>query len=142
MNLIFLLIISIPLIEIYLFIKIGSYIGAFNTVTLIIITAIIGIIYVRYEGFNTLKSAMSQLIKNKIPLYEIVSSAVLAFAAFLLILPGFATDIIGFLLIFPLTRKLFFKKVAKKYSNQNNNKKQDFINGEFEDIDTDENGKI
>ena len=142
MNLIFLLIISIPLIEIYLFIKIGSYIGAFNTVTLIIITAIIGIIYARYEGFNTLKSAMSQLIKNKIPLYEIVSGAVLAIAALLLILPGFATDIIGFLLIFPLTRRLFFKKVTKNYSNQNNNKKQDFINGEFEDIDTDENGKI
>ena len=142
MNLVFLLIISIPLIEIYLFIKIGSYIGAFNTVTLIIITAIIGIIYARYEGFNTLKSAMSQLIKNQIPIYEIMSGAVLAFAALLLILPGFATDIIGFLLIFPLTRKLFFKKVTKKYSNQNNNKKQDFINGEFEDIDSDENGKL
>ena len=142
MNLVFLLIISIPLIEIYLFIKIGSYIGAFNTVTLIIITAIIGVIYARYEGFNTLKSAMSQLIKNQIPIYEIMSGAVLAFAALLLILPGFATDIIGFLLIFPFTRKLFFKKVKKKYSNQNNNKKQDFINGEFEDIDSDENGKL
>ena len=141
MNLVFLLIISIPLIEIYLFIKIGSYIGAFNTVTLIIITAIIGVIYARYEGFNTLKSAMSQLIKNQIPVYEIMSGAVLAFAALLLILPGFATDIIGFLLIFPFTRKLFFKKVKKKYSNQNN-KKQDFINGEFEDIDSDENGKV
>ena len=142
MNLVFLLIISVPLIEIYLFIKIGSYIGAFNTVTLILITAIIGIIYARYEGFNTLKSAMSQLMKNQIPIYEIMSGAVLAFAALLLILPGFATDIIGFLLIFPLTRKLFFKKVTKKYSNQNNNKKQDFINGEFEDIDSDENGKL
>ena len=141
MNLVFLLIISVPLIEIYLFIKIGSYIGAFNTVTLIIITAIIGIIYARYEGFNTIKSAMSQLIKNKVPIYEIMSGAVLAFAALLLILPGFATDIIGFLLIFPLTRKFFFKKVTKKYSDQNN-KKQDFINGEFEDIDNDENGKI
>ena len=141
MNLVFLLIISVPLIEIYLFIKIGSYIGAFNTVTLIIITAIIGVIYARYEGFNTLKSAMSQLIKNQIPVYEIMSGAVLAFAALLLILPGFATDIIGFLLIFPFTRKLFFKKVKKKYSNQNN-KKQDFINGEFEDIDSDENGKV
>ena len=141
MNLVFLLIISVPLIEIYLFIKIGSYIGAFNTVTLIIITAIIGVIYARYEGFNTLKSAMSQLIKNQIPIYEIMSGAVLAFAALLLILPGFATDILGFLLIFPLTRRIFFKKVTKKYSNQNN-KKQDFINGEFEDIDNDENGKV
>ena len=141
MNLVFLLIISVPLIEIYLFIKIGSYIGAFNTVTLIIITAIIGVIYARYEGFNTLRSGMSHLLKNQIPFYEIISGAALAFAALLLILPGFATDIIGFLLIFPFTRKLFFKKVKKKYSNQNN-KKQDFINGEFEDIDSDENGKV
>ena len=141
MNLVFLLIISVPLIEIYLFIKIGSYIGAFNTVTLIIITAIIGVIYARYEGFNTLKSAMSQLIKNQIPIYEIMSGAVLAFAALLLILTGFSTYIICFLLIFPFNRKIFFKKFKKKYSNQNN-KKQDFINGEFEDIDSDENGKV
>ena len=136
MNWYFLLIISIPLIEIYLFIKVGSYIGAFNTVSLIIITAIIGVIYARYEGFNTLKSGMSHLIKNQIPIYEIMSGAVLAFAALLLILPGFATDVIGFLLIFPPTRKLFFKKVTNKYSEQNN-KKEDFINGEFEDIDDD-----
>ena len=141
MNSLLLAIIIIPAVEIYLFIKIGAIIGAFNTVTLIIITAIIGIIYARYEGFNTLKSAMSQLIKNQIPIYEIMSGAALAFAALLLILPGFATDIIGFLLIFPITRRLFFKKVTKKYSNKNN-KKQDFINGEFEDIDNDENGKI
>ena len=102
MNSVLFLIISIPIIEIYLFIKIGSYIGAFNTISLILVTAIIGIIYARYEGFNTLKSGMSQLIKNQIPIYEIISGAVLAFAAVLLILPGFATDIIGFLLIFPL----------------------------------------
>ena len=140
MNLVFLLIISIPLIEIYLFIKIGSYIGAFNTVTLIIITAIIGIIYARYEGFNTLKSGMSQLIKNQLPVYEIISGAALAFAALLLILPGFATDFIGFMLIFPPTRKLLFKKVSKKYSN--NNQKQDFIDGDFKDIDDDKDGKI
>ena len=135
------LIISIPIIEIYLFIKVGSYIGAFNTISLILITAIIGIIYARYEGFNTLKSGMSQIIKNQLPIYEIISGAALAFAALLLILPGFATDIIGFLLIFPPTRKLLFKKVTNKYSNQNN-KKQDFINGEFEDIDEDKDGKI
>ena len=141
MNWYFLLIISIPLIEIYLFIKVGSYIGAFNTVSLIIITAIIGVIYARYEGFNTLKSGMSHLIKNQMPIYEIISGAALAFAALLLILPGFATDVIGFLLIFPPTRKLFFKKVTNKYSEQNN-KKEDFINGEFEDIDDDKNGKI
>ena len=141
MNSVLLLLLSIPLIEIYLFIKIGSYIGAFNTISLILITAIIGVIYARYEGFNTLKSGMTQLIKNQLPIYEIVSGAVLAFAALLLILPGFATDILGLLLIFPPTRKLLFKKVTNKYSNENN-KKQDFINGEFEDIDEDKNEKF
>ena len=141
MNSLLLLFISIPLIEIYLFIKVGSFIGAFNTISLILITAIIGIVYARYEGFNTLKSGMSQLVKNQLPVYEIVSGAALAFAALLLILPGFATDFFGFLLIFPPTRKLLFKKVRNKYPNQNN-KKQDFINGEFEDIDEDKNDKI
>ena len=141
MNSLLLLFISIPLIEIYLFIKVGSFIGAFNTISLILITAIIGIVYVRYEGFNTLKSGMSQLVKNQLPVYEIVSGAALAFAALLLILPGFATDFFGFLLIFPPTRKLLFKKVRNKYPDQNN-KKQDFINGEFEDIDEDKNDKI
>jgi UPF0716 protein FxsA len=135
------LLISIPLIEIYLFIKVGSYIGAFNTISLILITAIIGIIYARYEGFNTLRSGMSQLIKNQLPVYEMISGATLAFAALLLILPGFATDFIGLLLIFPLTRRLLFKKVSKKYSTQNK-KKQDFINGEFEDIEDNDNDKI
>jgi len=141
MNSLLLLFISIPLIEIYLFIKVGSFIGAFNTISLILITAIIGIVYARYEGFNTLKSGMSQLVKNQLPVYEIVSGAALAFAALLLILPGFATDFLGFLLIFPPTRKLLFKKVRNKYPDQNN-KKQNFINGEFEDIDEDKNGKI
>ena len=141
MNSVLILLISIPLVEIYLFIKVGSYIGAFNTISLILITAIIGIIYARYEGFNTLKSGTSQLIKNQLPIYEIISGAALAFAALLLILPGFATDIIGFLLIFPFTRKLLFKKVTNNYSNQNN-KKQDFINGEFEDIEDDKDEKI
>ena len=141
MNLFFLLLISIPLIEIYLFIKIGSYIGAFNTITLILVTAVIGVLYARYEGFNTLKSGMSQLIKNQLPIYEIISGAALAFAALLLILPGFATDFLGLLLIFPPTRKLMFNKVSTKYSTKNN-KKQDFINGEFEDIDEEKNDKI
>jgi len=141
MNSLLLLFIFIPLIEIYLFIKVGSFIGAFNTISLILITAIIGIVYVRYEGFNTLKSGMSQLVKNQLPVYEIVSGAALAFAALLLILPGFATDFLGFLLIFPPTRKLLFKKVSNKYQHQNN-KKQDFINGEFEDIEEDKNDKI
>ena len=141
MNALLLLIISIPLIEIYLFIKIGSQIGAFNTVSLILITAFIGIIYARYEGFNTLKSGMSQIIKNESPIYEIISGAALAFAALLLILPGFATDVLGLLIIFPPTRKLLLKKVSTKYS-QDNKKKQDFINGEFEDIDEDNDRKF
>jgi len=141
MNALLLLIISIPLIEIFLFIKIGSQIGAFNTVSLILITAFIGVIYARYEGFNTLKSGMSQIIKNKIPIYEIISGAALTFAALLLILPGFATDVLGLLIIFPPSRKLLLKKVSIKYS-QNNQKKQDFINGEFEDIDENNDRKF
>ena len=141
MNTLLLLIISIPLIEIYLFIKIGSQIGAFNTISLILITAFIGIMYARYEGFNTFKSGMSQLVKNELPIYEIISGAALTFAALLLILPGFATDLIGLLIIFPPTRKLFLKKVSAKYS-KNNQKKQNFINGEFEDIDEDNERKF
>ena len=131
---ILLLLISIPLIEIYLFIKIGSYIGAFNTVSLILITAIVGIIYARYEGFNTLRSGMSQLIKNEMPVYEIISGAALTFAALLLILPGFATDLMGLILIFPPTRKLILKNFSKKYTSKNQ-KKKDYIDGEFEDKD-------
>ena len=134
MTTILLLLISIPLIEIYLFIKIGSYIGAFNTVSLILITATVGIIYARYEGFNTLRSGISQLIKNEIPVYEIISGAALAFAALLLILPGFATDLIGLILIFPPTRKLILKNFSKKYTSKNQ-KKKDYIDGEFEDKD-------
>lgn len=134
MTTILLLLISIPLIEIYLFIKIGSYIGAFNTVSLILITAIVGIIYARYEGFNTLRSGMSQLIKNELPVYEIISGATLAFAALLLILPGFATDLMGLILIFPPTRKLILKNFSKKYTSKNQ-KKKDYIDGEFEDKD-------
>ena len=134
MTIILLLLISIPLIEIYLFIKIGSYIGAFNTVSLILITAIVGIIYARYEGFHTLRSGMSQLFKNEIPVYEIISGAALAFAALLLILPGFATDLIGLILIFPPTRKLILKNFSKKYTSKNQ-KKKDYIDGEFEDKD-------
>ena len=141
MNSVLFLIIFIPIIEIYLLIKVGSSIGAFNTISLIFITAIIGIAYVRYEGFNTLRSGMSQLIKNQMPIYEIISGAALAFAAFLLIIPGFLTDTVGFLLIFPPTRKLLLGKFAKNSSNQKK-EKQDFINGEFEDIDDDKNGKI
>ncbi len=114
MNTLLLLIISIPIIEIYLFIKIGNYIGAFNTISLILITAIVGVWYARYEGFNTLRSGMSQLMKNEMPIYEIISGAALAFAALLLILPGFAKDFLGLLIIFPIKRKILFKKYAKK----------------------------
>jgi len=140
MNTLLLIIILVPIIEIYLFIKIGSQIGAFSTISLIFVTAFLGIIYARYEGFNTLKSGMSQIIKNEMPIYEIISGAALAFAAFLLILPGFATDILGLLIIFPLTRRLLLKKVSTKYSR--NKKKQDFIEGEFEDIDEDNERKF
>ncbi len=133
MNTFLLLIIAIPVIEIYLFIKIGSQIGAFNTLALIFLTAFLGIIYARYEGFNTLKSAMSQLVKNELPVYEIVSGAALAFAALLLILPGFTTDLLGLLIVFPPTRKLILKKVS--YKQRPDNKKQEYINGEYEDLD-------
>ena len=138
MNTLLLLIISIPIIEIYLFIKIGSQIGAFNTILLIFVTAFFGIVYARYEGFNTLKSGMSQIVRNELPFYEIISGAALAFAALLLIFPGFATDLLGLLIIFPPTRKLIFKRMSNKQ--KPNGKKQDFINGEFEDID-DENDR-
>jgi UPF0716 protein FxsA len=136
MNTFFLLIISIPIIEIYLFIKIGSQIGAFYTISLIFITAFLGVLYARYEGFNTLKSGMSQIVKNEIPIYEIISGAALAFAALLLILPGFATDFLGLLIIFPLTRKLILKNLSNKHSPKS--EKQDYINGEFEDIKEDD----
>ena len=141
MNSVLILIIGIPLIEIYLFIKIGSQIGAFNTVLLILTTAIAGIAYARYEGFNTLKSGMNQLIKNEIPFYEIISGATLAFAAILLFLPGFATDLLGILLIVPVTRRLILGKFIKK-SNYKKNINKNYIDGEFEDIGEDDDKKI
>ena len=116
MNSVLILILSIPLIEIYLFIKIGSSIGAFNTISLILLTAIIGVAYARYEGFNTLKSGMAQLVKNEVPVYEIVSGAALTFASILLIIPGFATDFLGLLLIIPITRKIIFNAFSKKFN--------------------------
>ena len=141
MNTALILIIGIPIIEIYLFIKIGSQIGAFNTILLIIITAMVGVLYVRYEGFNTLKSGISQLVKNELPVYEIISGATLAFAAFLLILPGFATDLLGILLVIPITRKL----ILNRYIKNNTLKKRDnknYIDGEYEDISDDNDKKI
>ena len=131
MNSIILLIIIIPIVEIYLFIKVGSQIGAFNTISLIIITAVIGLYYAKYEGLNTLRSAVSQLVKNEIPINEIISGAALAVAALLMILPGFLTDVIGLTIIFPWTRKIFLKKITIKKNNNNKN----FIEGEYEDID-------
>ena len=138
MNAFLLLIILIPAIEIYLFIEIGGKIGAFYTISLIFLTAFVGIYYAKYEGFNTLRSGMSQMMRNELPLYEIVSGAALAFGAFLLIIPGFATDFIGFLMIFPPTRKVFLNKYSKKYTKEEKFK-EDFIEGESEDIDNKKN---
>ena len=137
MNSVLIALIFVPIVEIYLFIKIGGQIGAFNTISLIFITAIIGVFYARYEGLNTLRSGFSQLIKNEAPIYEIISGAAIAFAALLLIVPGFATDLLGFLLIFPLTRKLFFGKMINKLKSETKIKKP-YIEGEFEDIEDDE----
>ena len=137
MNPILLSIILIPIIEIYLFIKIGSQIGAITTILLIFITAVVGVYYAKYEGLNTLKAGFLQLSRNEAPAYEIISGAAIAFAAILLIIPGFATDIFGFLLIFPISRKFFFNKFLKKI---NHKKKNNIIDGDFEDIE-DENDK-
>jgi len=141
MNPILLSIILIPVIEIYLFIKIGSQIGAFNTISLIFITAVVGIYYAKYESLNTFKSGFAQLLKNEIPAYELISGAAIAFAALLLIIPGFATDFIGFLLIIPFTRKILLDRFSRKISKKNI-KKNNFIEGKFEDIEDDNDRKI
>tara|TARA_B100000029_G_C17118420_1_gene794168 strand:- start:203 stop:625 length:423 start_codon:yes stop_codon:yes gene_type:complete len=136
MNSFLILLIFVPLVEIYLFIKIGAQIGALNTIAVILITAFFGIFYARHEGINTIRSGISQIIKNETPIYEIVSGAAIAFAALLLILPGFATDTIGVLLIFPPSRKLLFKFISNKFQNKNNiNKDNKYIDGESEDVD-------
>jgi len=141
MNPLVLSIILIPILEIYLFIKIGSQIGAFNTILLIFITAIIGVYYAKYEGLNTIRSGFSQIVKNQTPAYEIISGAAIAFAAILLILPGFATDFLGFLLIFPITRKLIFGNLKNKFERKDP-KKNNFIDGEYEDIEDNDDRKI
>ena len=141
MNSVLISIILLPVLEIYLFIKIGSQIGAFNTISLIFITAIIGIVYARYEGLNTLRSGFGQLIKNELPAYEIISGAAIAFAALLLIIPGFATDIFGFLILLPFTRKFFFRKFTKNFK-EKTFKEKNFIDGEFQDIEDDDDRKI
>ena len=143
MNSILITIILVPIIEIYLFIKIGSQIGALNTILLIFITAILGVFYARYEGLNTLRSGFSQLIKNEIPAYELISGAAIAFAALLLIIPGFATDVLGFLFIFPITRSFILKKFSKKFADKKSRQeKNQFIDGEFEDIEDDHDRKV
>ena len=141
MNPIILTIILVPVLEIYLLIKIGSQIVAITTILLIFTTAIIGIYYAKYEGLNTLRSGFSQLSRNETPAYEVISGAAIAFAAILLIIPGFLTDLLGFLLIFPLTRKMIFGNFTKKFKNKEN-KKNNFIDGEFEDIEDDNDKKI
>ena len=140
MNSILLSIILIPVIEIYLFIKIGSQIGAITTILLIFTTAIVGIYYAKYEGLNTLKAGFLQLSKNEAPTYEMISGAAIAFGALLLIIPGFATDIFGFLLIFPVSRKFIFSKFIKKFNHKK--EKNNFIDGDFEDIEDDNDKKL
>ncbi len=141
MNTVLLAIILVPVVEIYLFIKIGSQIGALNTILLIFATAIIGIYYARYEGLNTLRSGITQIVKNELPAYEIISGAAIAFAALLLIIPGFATDVLGFLMIFPFTRKFLLGNLSNKFKNKNNDKKN-IIDGEFEDIEDENDRKL
>ena len=141
MNQILFSIILIPVVEIYLLIKIGSQIGAITTIFLIFMTAIIGIYYAKYEGLNTIKSGFAQLSKNETPTYEVISGAAIAFAALLLIVPGFFTDIMGFLLIFPISRKFIFKMLSKKFK-QKEKRNNNFIEGDFEDIEDDNDKKI
>ncbi len=141
MNPVLLSIILIPILEIYLFIKIGTQIGAFNTILLIFITAIIGVYYAKYEGLNTVRSGFMQIVKNQVPAYEIISGAAIAFAAILLIIPGFATDFLGFLLILPITRKLLLGSLSNKFK-KNEIKKNNFIDGEYEDIEDNDDRKI
>ena len=141
MNSILLFLILIPATEIYLFIKIGSQIGAITTILLIFTTAVVGIYYAKHEGLNTLKSGFAQLKRNEPPTFEIISGAAIAFAALLLILPGFATDVVGFLIIFPISRRFIFNIFVKRI-NKNKTNKNNFIDGEFEDIESDDDRKI
>ena len=141
MNPVLLSIILIPVLEIYLFIKIGSQIGAFKTILLIFLTAIVGVYYAKYEGLNSIRSAFTQIVKNQTPVYELISGAAIAFAAILLIIPGFATDFFGFLIIFPVTRKLIFRNLSNKYQKKNS-QKENVIEGEYEDIKDNNDRKI
>jgi UPF0716 protein FxsA len=143
MNSVLLLIILIPIVEIYLFIKIGTQIGAITTILLIFATAIVGVYYAKYEGLNILKAGFMQLARNQAPTYEMISGATVAFAALLLIIPGFATDIVGFLILLPISRNFFLKKFLNRFEKTENEiKKNNFIDGEFEDIEDDNDKKI
>ena len=139
MNAGILFIIGIPLVEIYLLIKVGGIIGAFNTIFLIFFTAIMGVYFARLEGLNAVRSGFSQLVKNELPIYEIISGAALAFAALLLIIPGFLTDLVGFLLIVPVTRKFFIRSISSKYNRKKND--ADIIEGSVEENKQDNNNK-
>ncbi len=141
MNAVILFIICIPLIEIYLMIKVGGMIGALNTILLIFFTAITGVYFVRLAGLNEIRSGFNQLIKNKIPIYEIISGAALAFAALLLIIPGFLTDIIGLLLIIPVTRKYFISFIAYRYKNKRENDNDNIIEGDVDETKQNQNNK-
>ena len=141
MNSILLLIIFLPIVEIYLLIKIGSQIGAITTILLIFTTAVVGIYYAKYEGLNILKSGFAQLNRNEAPTYEVISGAAIAFAALLLIIPGFATDILGFLIIFPISRRFILNNFSKKFKTKKN-ERNNFIDGDFEDIEDDDDKKI
>ena len=131
MNAVILFIIGIPLVEIYLLIKVGGIIGAFNTIFLIFFTAIMGVYFARLEGLNAVRSGFSQLVKNELPIYEIISGAALAFAALLLIIPGFLTDLVGFLLIVPVTRKFFIRSISSKFNRKKND--EGIIEGSVEE---------
>ena len=141
MNSLLLTIILTPIIEIYILIKIGSQIGAISTILLILTTAIVGIYYAKYEGLNTLKSGFLQLSRNEAPTYQVLSGAAIAFAALLLIIPGFVTDVLGFILIFPPSRKLIFKKVIKKKNSNRDKDEKEYIDGEFEEIEEKDDDK-
>ena len=139
MNAVILFIIGIPIVEIYLLIKVGGIIGAFNTIFLIFFTAITGVYFARLEGLNAVRSGFSQLVKNELPIYEIISGAALAFAALLLIIPGFLTDLVGFLLIVPVTRKFFIRSISSKFNRKKN--AENIIEGSFEENKQNDNNK-
>ena len=139
MNSTILFIIAIPAIEIYLMIKVGGMIGALNTIFLIFFTAVTGVYFAKVAGLSALRSGFNQLVKNEMPIYEIISGAALAFAALLLVIPGFLTDLFGFLLIIPITRRFFISSISSKFKNKKVNNSSDIIEGSFED--TQQNNK-